>query len=168
MRGRKLEIAWREADDERALHAAYQRERVGEVRSRLHALWLLRAGKSLTETAAVVGAHYRTVQQWVAWYRAGGLAGVRAPRIGGRGGPARRLQPEHEAALVAQANAVGFATVAEAATWLEEQTGIRYSPWGMRWVLARLGLRPKVPRPLAAKASLEQQAAWKGGASRRP
>jgi transposase len=116
----------------------------------------------LTETAAVVRAHYRTVQQWVAWYRAGGLAGVGTPRIGGRSGPARRPQPEHEAALVAQANTVGFATVAEAATWLEAQTGTHYSPWGMRWVPVRLGLRPKVTRPLAAKASLEQQAAWKG------
>lgn len=63
--------------------------------------------------------------------------------------------------------AVSFTTVAEVAAWVERQWGIHYTYWGMRHVLQRLGLK-KAPRPLAAKASLPVQQAWKRGASRGP
>src|SRR5919204_2695597 len=84
MRGRRLAIAWRE--DAGTLRELYRQERDAQIRPRLQALWLLREGRPLGEVAHVVGVHYVTAQQWVAWYRRGGLATVRAHR---RAGPGR-------------------------------------------------------------------------------
>ena len=49
-------------------------EPVAEVRTRLHALWLLRRGEGPT---AVVGVGRNAVQRWLRWYREGGLDAVR-------------------------------------------------------------------------------------------
>lgn len=166
MRGRVMQIPWQE--DEATLWQQYRHEREGELRPRWQALWLLRQGRGLGAVASLVGVQYRTVQRWVAWYRHGGVAEVRRHRNGGRQGGPRRLTAEQEAALVIQAAQEGFATVGEGAAWVERQWGIHYTYWGMRHVVQRLTLKKKVPRPLAAKASLREQEAWKGGASRTP
>jgi transposase len=85
MRGRPFTLTWRPDDSEAAFKAAYLAERDGLLRTRLQALWLVRAGRSLAEVTAAVGVHYRTIQRWVEWYRRGGLALVRARRMGGVG-----------------------------------------------------------------------------------
>jgi hypothetical protein len=46
---RKLQIEWHE--DAETLNAAYRKAKDGQDRQRLHALWLLRQGKSMAETA---------------------------------------------------------------------------------------------------------------------
>jgi transposase len=165
MLGRPFRIAWR--DDEPVLRQAYKREREAELRPRLHALWLLRRGERLGAVADLVGVHYRTVQQWVAWYRRGGLAEVRRHRNGGRQGAPSRLSPVQRQLLVERAAADGFATIGEARAWAEQQFGVRYAYGGMRSLFHRLRLSWKVPRPLAQQASLSAQAAWKRGASPR-
>lgn len=76
MRGRLLQIAWRPEDTDEALKVAYRAEPGGPVRTRLHGLWLLRAGWSLRLVGELIGTHYRSVQRWVAWYRQGGLPAV--------------------------------------------------------------------------------------------
>ncbi len=55
MRGRRLVIDWQE--DELTLWQRYRAEPVPELRTRWQALWLLRQGRSVTETAALVGVH---------------------------------------------------------------------------------------------------------------
>jgi transposase len=164
MRGRRLVIAWRE--DAGTLRELYRQERDAQIRPRLQALWLLREGRPLGEVAHVVGVHYVTAQQWVAWYRRGGLATVRAHR---RAGPGRAawLSAEQRAALAAQAAAGAFHTVADAVCWVADAFGVRYTRWGLYTLLHRLDCRPKVPRPISAKTTAEAQAAWKGGASGR-
>src|SRR5439155_25597609 len=87
MRGRSLQIAWEAEDTEEAVKAAYRTEADRPVRTRLHGLWLLRAGWSLRLVAELLGTHYRSVQRWVAWYREGGVPAVRARRMGGVGQP---------------------------------------------------------------------------------
>ena len=89
MQGRPLRIEWGAEDTGAALKMAYLAERDGIVRTRLHALWLLRTGRSVGAVAAIVGTHYRSVQRWLAWYRQGGLALVRARQAGGVGQVAR-------------------------------------------------------------------------------
>ncbi len=85
MRGRRFLVTWCEEDTAEALKAAYQGEREVEFRTRLHGLWLLRSGWRLLSVAAVVGAHYRTVQRWVGWYREGGVGNVLSHKMGGKG-----------------------------------------------------------------------------------
>lgn len=117
----------------------------------------------MKEVADIVGIHYRTMQEWIAWYRQGSIAEVRQHRHGGHGGKQPRLTPEQEAALKAKSAAGEIRTAWEAVEWVEKGLGVKYTYWGMRWVFARLGLKKKVPRPVSAAASAEQQKAWKKG-----
>jgi transposase len=161
--GRPFVVEWR--DDEAALFGAYRAARDPQVRPRLQALWLLRGGRSLAEVAEVVGVHYRTVQQWVAWYRAGGLAAVAAHRKAGPGQPCR-LTPEQQAALLARAAEGAFYSAADAVAWVAASCGVTYRRKGMYTLLRRLRLKKKVPRPVNPQADPARQAAWKKGTSR--
>ena len=163
MRGRKLRVDWQE--DAATLRRRSRRERDGPRRTRLHALWLLRRGDSLTHVAQTLGVSARALQNWVGWYRHGGLAEVcrRTP-----GGPRRtgrwRLSPEQQAALRQFTRTGTCFRVADAQRFVLHEYGIPYSYWGMWDLLHRLRRRPKRPRPQAAKASPAAQAAWRGGA----
>ena len=63
MRGRPFVLAWRVTDTSETQETAYLAEHDYILRSRLHALWLLRSGKSLRAAAAVLGVQYRLVQR---------------------------------------------------------------------------------------------------------
>ncbi len=80
MRGRILQIDWQE--DEAALKRLYLAEKDAVVKPRLHLLWLVRSGKQVKEATETVGCHARTAQQWLAWYREGGVDTVRAKKGG--------------------------------------------------------------------------------------
>jgi transposase len=124
MAGRKFVVAW--PDSAAELRARYRAERDPQLVRRWQALWLLRQGRPLSEVAALVGVAYRTLQDWVGWYRVGGLAEVARHRVGGLRRPLRPpLTPEQEAALVERASTVGFATRQLALTWLAEQFGVQ-------------------------------------------
>jgi transposase len=164
-RGRPFVVAWRDEDTEDALRAAYRAEQRSDVRQRLQAVWLLRDGqRCVGEVTAVVGVDYRTVQRWVAWYRAGGIEAVCDHRMGGYG-QTPRLTPE-EQEQVAQEVATGrFRNAAAIGAWIAETFGVRYSEGGIYSLLRRLRCAPKVPRPLHTNANLDQQEAWKKGDS---
>ena len=166
-RGRPLAVAWAAEDAVASLQARYRRERRADVRPRLHGLWLVRAGRSAREAAAVLGVHERTVTRWLAWYREGGLAAVEGRHAGGQGAPSF-LTPEQREALAAEVATGRFRTAAEIRRWVAERWGVHYTEGGMYALLARLRCAPKVPRPVHAKADRRAQARWKGGASRRP
>ncbi len=162
-RGRPFRIEWRAEDTAEALQAAYRAERRVDQRQRLQGLWLLRTGRSLKEVAAVLGVHYRTVQRWVAWYRDGGRVAVTAPRAGGHGQPAL-LTPEQQAQVAEQVAMGRFRTAAEVRDWIAAEFGAEYKVGGVYDLLARLRCRPKVPRPVHAKADPAEQERWKKGA----
>ena len=162
-RGRPFRIEWHTEDTPERLQALYRMEKDGTVRSRLHGLWLLRTGQRLREVAAVLGVHYRTVQQWAAWYRAGGVPAVTAPRADGHGHPAR-LSPEQQEEVAAQVATGRFRTAAEIRDWIAAEYGVAYKMGGVYDLLERLRCRPKVPRPLHAKADPAEQERWKKGA----
>ena len=159
-RGRPLVIVWR--DEAAALYGRYRKETKPDLRPRWHALWLLRTGATARQAARVLGVHERSVQQWIAWYRAGGTAAVAAHRKAGQGSRAR-LTTAQQDTLLAEAASGRFRTAAEAVGWVSETFGVAYTVSGMHQLLRRLRCRPKVPRPLAENASLEDQAAWKKG-----
>ena len=160
-------MAWRDSAEE--LRVRYRRERDPQLVRRWQALWLLREGRPLGEVAGLGGAAYRTVQDWVGWYRAGGPDEVARHRVGGLRRPVRRpLTAEQEAALVARASTAGFATRGLALAWLAEEFGVRLTMRQLERVFARLGLRRKVPRPISDRAAPAAQDAWKKGGSPPP
>jgi transposase len=160
--GRPLRIDWRDEAEE--LGTAYRREADPEVRPRLQALWLVRQGRSLADTAAVVGVHYRTLQTWLAWYRAGGLAAVCAHHQAGTGRAAYLTLAQQEE-LVAEVGRGRFFTAQEVRGWVAERFGVHYTPKGIYPLLSRLGCHPKVPRPFNPRSTDAEQAAWKKGGS---
>lgn len=164
---RRIVMEWTESAEE--LYARYTAERDVPRRQRLQALWLVRTGASVAVASQLAGVGSRSVERWLGWYRRGGLAEVlrRVPGYGAPGAPSR-LTAEQQQALVAQASTGTFRTYDEARQWVEATFGVAYSYQGMYSVLARLAIHPKVPRPMAAKADLEAQAAWQKGGSPRP
>lgn len=166
-RGRKLTVVWAAEDDAASLYARYRRERRADVRPRLHGLWLVRRGHTTRETAEVLGVDERTVQRWLAWYRAGGLAPLEGRHAGSQGAPSF-LTSEQTAELAEEVATGRFRTAAEIRRWVAERWGVSYTEGGMYALLKRLRCAPKVPRPVHEKADHPAQARWKKGGSRRP
>jgi transposase len=167
MAGRRLRVEWAAAETAEALRQAYRREADGAVRMRLHGLWLLRSGRPVGAVAAAVGVHYRTVQRWVRWDEAGGLATVRTHRQGGPG-PRPRLTAAQQEQVAAEVATGRFRTAAEIGAWIETACGVSYRPGGLWSLLARLQCAPKVPRPLHQKADLDAQERFKKGGLPQP
>jgi transposase len=166
-RGRKLAIEWASEDDAASLYTRYRRERRADVRPRLHGLWLVRTGKTTREVAEVLGVDERTVQRWLAWYRAGRLAPLEGRHAGGQGAPSF-LTPEQRAELGDEVATGRFRTAAEIRQWVQEQWGVSYTEGGMYALLHRLRCAPKVPRPIHEKTDQLAQARWKKGGSHKP
>ena len=165
---RPAAIPWAAADTAEALHQRYLAEAEGAVRTRLHALWLLRqpeADWTPTTVAAALGVHRCTVQQWLKWYREGGLAAVCGRRKGGVGKPPF-LTPDQQEQLVEEAATGVFGTAQAVRDWLEEQFGVVYAVGSLYTLLPRLGIRLKTPRPRHPNADPQARATWKKGGSR--
>lgn len=149
------------------MKGAYQAERDRAIRTRLHALWLLRSGWTLGAVAEAVGTHYRSVQRWVGWYRAGGVAAVRAHQMGGHG-QAPFLDEVAQAQVAAEVASGRFRTGAQIRDWISQRYRVSYTVAGIYSLLKRLKCSPKVPRPIHTKADQAEQAAFKkGGSSKR-
>ena len=155
-------VAWAETAEE--LEGRYRAERDVERRKRRGAVWGVGAGDRVGEAGRLAGVGGGTVERWLAWYRAGGLAEVlrRRPGHGATGQP-HRLTAEQRAELLAHAGRGEFRTYEEAREWVEATYGVAYRPGGFYTTLRRLGVRPKVPRPVAERADAARQEAWKSG-----
>jgi transposase len=155
-------VTWRETAAE--LERRYRAERDLERRKRLGALWLVRRGDRVGEAGRLVGVGERTVFRWLGWYRAEGLDGVlrRVPGHGARGA-LHRLTAEQQGALLERVGQGDFRTCEEARAWVQARYGVQYRPGGFWSALHRLGVHPKVPRPVAEKADVARQEAWKQG-----
>jgi transposase len=152
--GQRLHLEWQESTEQ--LEQLYKQQRHIERRTRLLALWHLRQGKSVQAVVDMLGIGYRTVQQWLAWYRQGGLEMV-LDRVRGHGarGTAPYLTALQQRALVAQVELGAFRTVWDAVQWVKDRWGVTYTYKGMHELLARHDCRPKVPRPQSAKANIQ-------------
>ena len=125
----------------------------------------MRAGVPEAEASRRAAVGRRTLARWLGRYRQGSLGEVlrRVPGHGATGQPGR-LSPARRQALLEQAKTGAFHTYDQTRAWVAARFGVRYSYQGMYAALHRLGVRPKVPRPRAAKADPAVHAAWKGGA----
>jgi transposase len=155
-------VDWAETAEE--LEGQYRRERNVERRKRLGALWRVRVGDRIPDAGRVVGVGSRTVDRWLGWYRGGGLGEVlrRVPGYGALGQP-HRLSAAQQQELLAHAERGQFRTYEEARAWVERAHGVEYRPGGFYTTLHRLGVHPKVPRPVAEKADRAAQEAWRQG-----
>jgi transposase len=155
-------VEWRETAEE--LEEQYRRERNVERRKRLGALWRVRVGDRIPDAGRVVGVGSRTVDRWLGWYRSGGLAEVlrRVPGHGAVGQP-HRLSAGQQQELLTHVAQGQFRTYEEARAWVETAYGVEYRPGGFSTTLHRLGVHPKVPRPVAEKADRAAQEAWRQG-----
>ena len=151
------------------LYARYKSERDSHIAQRFQALALPRRGKTLKETAEIVGVCLRTVQKWLTWYRTGGLDELTRRTRGGNRIPVRPLlTPDQQAQLLQHAATQGFRTLREAAAWCRETLGVELSERQVQRLFHRLGFRRKVPRPMAVRADAALQAQGKkGGFARR-
>ena len=149
-------VTWAESAAE--LEARYRAERDVERRKRLGALWQVRVGDRVADAGRLAGVGERTVFRWLGWYRDGGLEGVlrRVPGHAATGQP-HRLTAAQRAGVLARCARGEVRTFEEARQWVASQPG------GFYTTLRRLGVRPKVPRPVADKADPARREAWQQG-----
>ncbi len=157
-------VQWEQSPEQ--LYELFRKQSDVQLRKRIQAMWLLSTGVTESETARIVGVGRRTLTRWLAWYRSGELKEVtkRVPGHAARGRSAR-LSEEQLEALVARASTGAFNTYEDARVWVLSEFGVEYRYKGMYSVLARVGVHPKVPRPIAAKADPEAQEGYKKGGS---
>jgi transposase len=79
-------------------------------------------------------------------------------------GKAPWLTREQQAEVLAEAAKGKWRTAQDARRFIAERFGVNYTLKGVYELLERLKCKPKVPRPINPKASLEAQEAWKKGA----
>jgi transposase len=162
--GRPIEVEWNHSEEE--LRQLYNQEKHVERRTRYHALWLIRGGRTMKEVAQIVYRHYDTIRRWMDWYRDDGLSEVANRLPGQAGGAEPYLTPEQERQLIDRANEGAFRTAREVQHWLQEQFDVAYTHKGVYSLLERLEIVWKVPRPASPKADPDQQESWKKGASK--
>lgn len=162
--GRPIEVEWKQS--EAALRQLYNQETHIERRTRYHALWLIRGGRTMKEVSEIVDHHYDTICRWIDWYRDREVSEGAHRLPGQAGGGESYWTPEQETQLMERANAGAFRTAREMQHWLNEQFDVDYSHQGVYSLLERLEMVWKVPRPTNPKADPDQQASWKKGDSK--
>ncbi len=160
--GGRVQVQWQESSEE--LKQRYQKEVHPRRRARLQALWQLHLGKRIQDVVDLTGASYRSVQQWLRWYRQGGLNEVLRRVVGHHAkGKKPYLNRLEQRALVAKVQQGQCRTVWDVIEWVQGRWGERYTYKGMYTLMKGHGLGLKVPRPHSEKADAQQQIAWKRG-----
>ena len=139
------------------------------IAKRLQALALLRRGTPTRQVVRIVGVSRMSIHKWRTGSCTGGLdALTRRTRGGNRATPRSPLTPDQQAQRIQHAATQGFRTLREAAAWCREALGVELSERPVQRLFHRLGVRRKVPRPMAARADAALQAQGKqGGLARR-
>ena len=137
MAGRKLRMEWDERDTPEALKGLYRAEMDGKMKERLHGLWLLRSGRTITDVSDVIGVHYSTVQRWVSWYRNGGLNEVLSRRQGDCGRQPY-LDDDEMTLLEWELEEGRFDTAADVRDWIEAQCDVSYTVPGVYSLMKRI------------------------------
>ena len=160
--GRQLQVEWHQSSEE--LKHLYKKEPHPQRRTRLQALWHLRQGRRIQDVVDLTGVSYRSVQQWLRWYRQDGLSEVLRRVVGHQAkGGKPYLNRLEQRAMVAKVKLGQFRTVWDVIGWVQGRWGVRYTYKGMYALMKRHRLGLKVPRPHSEKANAQQQVAWKKG-----
>lgn len=123
MTGRPIVVQWQDTADQLLLRAAAEPN--PHLARRWQGLYLICTGHSVSATARKVKVSYRTVENWLEWYREGGCDAVMRHRRGQqRPHPSNPLTTQHIEALVIEARLNGFANQKDAMGWLDRQFGV--------------------------------------------
>ena len=153
-------MAWHKEDTEERLTHLYKEEKDDKMRTRLHALSLLRRGYRATEVVSLLRISYSTVLRWLQWYRNGGIQEVLSHRQGGRGKECFLDDEQREVLQTEVARGI-FRTANEIREWIAERFSVAYARRSVYGLLQRLGCSPKVARPRHEKTDVEAQKHWK-------
>ena len=158
---RPLVIEWRVEDTEDSLFDRYKSEKDIKIRTRLHALAMLRQGTSVAEVMEKLRVSERSVRRWISWYREGGIAEILAHKQGIGGGRPSFLDARQQGTLWANVASGFFLTAREIREWIAERFDVTYARQSVYGLLERLGCVSKVPRPRHEKADVKAQKNWK-------
>lgn len=135
-------------------------------RRRVKAAKYFEAGKGASEVARLLGVRKQSAHAWLKAWKAKGVAALKSK---GPAGPKGRLSVEQKqrvmAAIVAGPRQQGYATevwtLPRVAKLIEQQTGERYHPGHVWWLLRELGLSCQQPGRRAIERDEAAIAEWK-------
>lgn len=149
------------------LHTLYRTEANVRMARRLQAIWLARRGCTCRQIMDVTAAGRRSIQQWVAWYNAGGVeALLDKPRSGRPPFLSNAQQEQLKARVEAGPTDEDVVSVFNAAAideLVEKEFGVLYSLRGVQLLLGRLGFGYQCPRPRHENSDPQAQEAFKKG-----
>lgn len=159
---RPLDISWCPGDTEESLMQRYKLEKDTSLRTRLHALALLRQGSPVTEVMRILDISRRSICRWVSWYKNGGIEEILAHKQGAGGGRPCLLDAQQQGTLWAEVASGYFRTAGQIREWIAERFDVTYATQSIYGLLRHLGCVSKVPRPRHEKADVQAQKHWKG------
>lgn len=155
----KLEI--QESEDE--LKLLLRAQKTASCKERIHLLYLLKSKQAQTvqEAASILGRHRATLQEWLKYYREGGMEELLKSRP--RSGRPRAIPAWAVAALQNRlAEPQGFDGYQAICDWLERELGIEAAYKTVHQLVHyHLQSSPKVPRPVSVEQSSEQLETYK-------
>jgi transposase len=148
----------------RFIQAAERQGDLGQWRRGLAVLGYVE-GRRVIELAAAAGVTRGSVNRWLQWYEAMGVAGLvtgKAP------GPAPKLSEEQQDELGAWIEAGPQASGYSSGVWtgpmigdlIEQRFGVRYHNHHVPRMLNQLGFSIQRPRKRLARADVQAQATW--------
>lgn len=158
---RSRAINWHPRDTEEELIKLYKSEGEVRLRTRFHALALLRQGFGIAEVVRILDVSERSVYRWISWYEKGGRFEMMAHRQGVGGGRPSLLDAEQRETLREKVASGFFLTAREIHDWIVERFSVTYARKSVYALLKRLGCVFKVPRPRHEKADVEAQKNWR-------
>ena len=138
---RPLVINWSVEDTEESLFVRYKAEKDTSLRTRLHALAMLRQGTSVAEVMEKLRVSERAVRRWISWHRKGGVEEVLAHKQGSGGGRPCFLDARQQGTLWAKVASGFFLTAREIREWIAERFGGHLRSTERIWPIGKAGLR---------------------------
>lgn len=143
------------------LQAALKANTDPRERDRLQTIQLAATGRHThEEIARLLGRARSTVQLWLDYYDAGGLARL-LERKSAPGKASELQSPEVQAQLQAGLKAGSWRTAAQIAAWLAQTHGIKRAAGSLYYWLGKIGGTLKVPRPAHTEQNPGAQAEFK-------
>ena len=140
------------------------REKVAWKLRRLQGLRLALEGRdAYRRIAAIVRVTTATLNQWINWYREGGIEGLLARPVGAGGGKVPRFTPQEWERFREHLARGEWRTARDAQCWLRETLGLEISRKEVSRHLGKLGARRKVGRRSHVKKDPAATEAFKSG-----